>query len=176
MTYCQEFQKVQDCILIYLREPNDANDQTSLKNLFSELNNQHIIENEDQFNQFLRIIAVIGSHYRNSSNLYSKLNTILNEYKNIIKNNYSNEEIFSIFLHNEPILLFLLKENIFHFDSDLKYLLDNDDHKEQKNFFFPTEEINEKYQEEGQNHTQICKIIRSDDLHSFHILTITTFS
>ena len=55
---------------------------------------------------------------------------IINESMDIIKRNYSNQEIFSIFHHNEPLILFLSKENIFQFD-DIKYLIINRHHQEQ---------------------------------------------
>ena len=165
-SYCQNVQEIQEYTLNYLNDQNSANDQNNLTKLIQVLEKQNIIENEETFGQFLRMISKIGLYHRHINNFYPKINRIILEYKNFIKTNYSNEDIFSIFLHNEPILLFLLKEKIFQFDDEIKFLLVNKDYQEQQNFFFSAD-INEKYQEEGQNHTQICQIIRSDELQSF---------
>lgn len=164
-SYCNNLKPIQDYVLTYLNDSDTANDQDNLNKIFQEIENQNISKNEILFDEFLRMLSSIASYHLYSNNFYKKIIRLINEYKNVIKNNYTNEEIFSIFLHNEPIIIFLSKEEIFNFeDNDFKNLINNNDYKEQYDYFFSTE-LDE--QERGKNHTQLCKIIRSDQKDDF---------
>lgn len=165
--YCEEAQKIQEHILMYFDDTNAANDDDNLKKIFQEIDRQNVAKSEDLFDQFLRMISSYASNHNHSNNFYKKFFRIINEYKNVIKSNYNNEEIFTIFVHNEPILLFLLKEKIFQIDEDVDNLIKNQDHVEQFQFFFPTDKFDEQDREDGQNHSKLCKIIRSDNVNDF---------
>lgn len=168
-SYCESFKTIQDCVLAYLNESDEGNDENNLKNIFQNIDNQNLCTKPESFNEFLRMLLCISSYHCHTNNFYLKIFRILSEYKDYIKSNYTNEEIFSIFLHNEPIIILLSKGGIFQFDEDLINLINNADHLEQREYFNPAQPLEEKeeIQARGENHNKLCKIIRSDSAQDF---------
>lgn len=164
--YCDNFKAMQNLILTYFNDSNESNEQNNLTQIFQEVSRLNVCNSEILFDEFMHMLSQIASHHRHDNNFYEKMKKVINEYKNTIKNNYSNEEIFSIFVHNEPILIYLSQEEIFDIE-DVKFLFFNNDYQKQYEYFFPDLPPEGNDQELGENHNKICKIIRSDQKEEF---------
>ena len=60
---------------------------------------------------FLHLISRISDHHQRNSTFFSRIESILKKISQDIKQNFSNEDIFSIFKNNKRILLFLFNEH-----------------------------------------------------------------
>ncbi|KAK8842656.1 hypothetical protein M9Y10_025516 [Tritrichomonas musculus] len=172
LKYCEEHEAVQKAILNYLdgtnNEQNPDADSQNLANFVSELNKNNILHDEQEIDELLRMISHIGSNYHRFPDFFPKIFNLLNVIKEDISKFYTNEEIFSIFLNIEPIAIFLRDNNLLNFDDDVNYIIKNPDNQGICQYFNPENKTNEvEYQQAGENHNILCKLIRLDQTEDF---------
>ena len=94
---------------------NFINDEENVKENFYFLNKVFesikIRDDQHKLRLFLRLLIKITNHHHRCSNFYSKIEMILESFKDNIKK-LPNTEIFDLFKSNKRILLFLIEENI----------------------------------------------------------------
>ena len=54
-SYCESFKTIQDCVLAYLNESDEGNDENNLKNIFQNIDNQNLCTKPESFNECYRV-------------------------------------------------------------------------------------------------------------------------
>lgn len=185
----------QNDILKFLEE--DENAEENFQNMIDNFENEKIQENKQFLKLTLHLIAHISSNFSHKLNFFSKIEKILNYFKNDIKSKYSNIEIFHIFKQSKRILLFLITEQIItldesiakkfftdkyisfkypeYFAPEIKPILDSitlDYEKRQKisqlkYFIDYLPKDFEENRKRGENEEYICQLIRDDSIEDF---------
>lgn len=144
----------------------------------------------------LALLSKISNNHYRHPDLLKKIEQILKYFKNEIKSNFSDSQIFKIFKSNKRILLFLLEEKILNFTEDIcKEIITKDfiNHK-YPHYFYPEvkqfmneiwfqknnstndwiqeidQSLNEdfyKKRQNGENDSYICELIRNDNIEEF---------
>ena len=183
--YLSEKANLSDTLLNYIDE--EGNTEKNLANLTILIEDQHIKEDRNEFKFLLTIISNISCNRHRKSHFFAKIETLLKMHKDEIEKYYTNREIYDIFHESKRVLLFLINEKLITIDN---YIL-NDffSYRKEKNnypqYFLPeiklinTSLINreknefqipENFEElrlNGENESQLCEIIRKDDLNEF---------
>ena len=184
MTIEHHFEKdkdVQQKMLEFL----DTNDnlEENYQNLMDSINK---LDEESKLPELLYLILRISNHHQRTPNFFTKIERILINYKEEIKQTYSNSEIFNLFKKNYRILLFFLKENVIT-PEKMQTLED----KSFLSYFFgfykgitstlikfhigglvydTTKGDSELFEEKriiGENDNYVCKLIREDMIEEF---------
>ena len=141
----------------------------------------------------LELISVVADNHHRNPNFFTKIETVLLQFKDVIKEKFTNYEIFQKFRNNKRVLLILFKHEILTADEYIAEKLLND--KGQKSdcqlYFYPelqdfisTKEktyIEYHYQKltengtnlfelerrVGENDDPICQFIQSDEVNQF---------
>ena len=139
--------------------------QNNYQNLISDIKYQNIAENKNEFRQFLQLIVLISNNHHRSPNFFNKIDQILSSLSPKIAQTFSNSEIFDIFNENKRVLLFLIKNDIFTFDENLKKKIKN------QNYLSYFDESDENHAEvkkkKGENDSYLCQLIREDSIEEF---------
>ena len=107
-------QKIQENLLNYLE--NETNTEENFQILKSIFEDSKIYDDKHEFQLLLHLIVKIANNHYRGPDFHSKIEKILQIFKDCLKKNYSNTEIFNIFKSNKRILLFLIEEQIIIFD------------------------------------------------------------
>ncbi|KAK8841342.1 hypothetical protein M9Y10_026956 [Tritrichomonas musculus] len=109
-----KMKRIQVLLLEYLEDESDHKER--YEDFQKIIIDQKIIEDRYLFKSLLLLINNIGNHHQRVGNFISKIERILGFFKDNIKNNFSNSEIFKLFESNKRILLFLIEEKIIVID------------------------------------------------------------
>lgn len=83
---------------------------------FNCLDNQKFDENLEEFRLFIRLLMIISNYHYRYSGFFKKIEKIILHFKNIIKQNYSNYEIYRLFCSNRRIVLFIIEQKLLTMD------------------------------------------------------------
>lgn len=100
-------QNIQKNILIFIE--NESNAEENFQNLQIIFEEQKIRENKYFLNSLLHLITKIADNHYRCSNFFDKLTKLLLIFKDNIKQDFSNSQIFNIFKSNKRFLLFLIE-------------------------------------------------------------------
>ncbi|KAK8846928.1 hypothetical protein M9Y10_019497 [Tritrichomonas musculus] len=185
--YLEEMKRIQKNLLDFL-ECNDEN--ATLTNIFED-NRFH--EDKHELISILHFVLKISNNHHRDENFFSKIEEILQFFKEDIKTKLSNSEIFNIFKSNKKILLFLNQEFLFTFDEQIvKEIIQSKYIKADYSKYFSPEIrpfINEKWfpkeikeddlfrkelpeyfydnRKNGENDSFICEMIQKDSVDNF---------
>ncbi|KAK8843716.1 hypothetical protein M9Y10_024781 [Tritrichomonas musculus] len=110
----ENLKKIQRCILDFIeKEDNNEENFQNLEILIDEL---QIKENKYFIISIFHLIIEIANNHNRSSNFFEKLEKIINIFKNEIKQNFSNDQIFDFFKSNKRLLLFFIEEKMIIFN------------------------------------------------------------
>ena len=113
-TVSENLEKIQRCILDFIeKEDNNEENFQNLEILIDEL---QIKENKYFIISIFHLIIEIANNHNRSSNFFEKLEKIINIFKNEIKQNFSNDQIFDFFKSNKRLLLFFIEEKMIIFN------------------------------------------------------------
>ena len=112
--YLDDIKSIQSEFLEFIEE--DENDEEKFYNLSRILEDKKIRDNKHNLRLFLHHIASVCAHHPHSKNFFSKIERVIQIFKDDIKNYYINPEIFTVFKKNKRILLFLIEEKMLVFD------------------------------------------------------------
>ena len=135
-SFFTEMKTIEESLLYFIENEDKAKE--NYQNLIKIFNVQKIQENEHKFNSMLHLISKICNHHR-CPNFYDKIHQILHFFKPHILKNFTNLEIFRIFIDNKLLLLYLFEEKYIIMDDRIasefekSYLLDANYHR----FFSP---------------------------------------
>lgn len=164
--YLNSHAEIYEELLRYL-ESHEGEEENKSK-LITHLN-EKFEGNLQELDAFLRLIQRLASFHHRSPNFFTKIVDLLFEFKDKIENCYTNEELFKLFLHQEPIDVLLSEKGMVSFNDKVKFIINSPDNKDVKLYYEPGIEGNVKeFQQLGENHHLLCQIIRSDDLESFN--------
>ena len=96
--YIQNKKDLQRNLLNFLSSSD--NDEENYQNLIELLNNQNIHQSMHELVEFLHLLVHIANNHNRSPNFISKIEKILSELMNDIKQFFSNMTIFNIFKSN----------------------------------------------------------------------------
>lgn len=170
-------------------EENAKRVEKTINSLFT-YSNSKFKENKYYFKELLYIISNISLNHHRCPSFIDKIEKILFEMKDNMKNFFTNSEIFQIFRKNKRILLFLFEQSIIIPDEILARIITSDKYSKYKypEYFFPEfqsffDENNKRnilskissiknYEEKrriGENDNYLCDIIRKDLIDDFII-------
>ena len=135
-SFFTEMKTIEESLLNFIESEDKAKE--NYQHLIKLFNDQKIQENEHKLNAMLHLISKICNHHR-CPNFYDKIHQILQFFKPYILNNFTNLEIFRIFIDNKLLLLYLFEEKYIVMDDRIasefrkSYLFSTDYH----NFFQP---------------------------------------
>ena len=162
---------------------------------------QHFEKNREEYEHFLRLLISIYSNHSHEKNLFEKIEQIIVQLKESIKQTFSKSDLFHIFKSSKLLILFLLENQILTLDEDIyREILNTYESEETRYYyyFYPeiklfidankTKELFEEllkedsqildhFQEkrkERQNDSHICSLIRQDLIDKFVIYTNQT--
>ncbi|KAK8842132.1 hypothetical protein M9Y10_026359 [Tritrichomonas musculus] len=135
-SFFTEMKTIEESLLNFIESEDKAKE--NYQHLIKLFNDQKIQENEHKLNAMLHLISKICNHHR-CPNFYDKIHQILQFFKPHILNNFTNLEIFRIFIDNKLLLLYLFEEKYIVMDDRIasefrkSYFFSTDYH----NFFQP---------------------------------------
>ena len=115
--YLQQMEELQSLVLILL--DNSEFDESDYKNLIQFITKHEIQTKKDNLQHFLQILSNIYSKHHRDVGFSSKIEKILLDLQNNIKQTLSNSSLYNIFQSNKGILLFLLNQNILTLDESI---------------------------------------------------------
>ena len=98
---------------------NDDIAQINFTNLMKIINKQNIQNDRNEFKLFIYLIDSIAQNHQRVPQFINKIEQILTELKENIKQTLSNLEIFNIFKENKRIILFLFQSQIITIDETI---------------------------------------------------------
>ena len=188
---CSTMKTIYDFIIEFI-EGEEEYDDENFDRLTDFIKNQNIFDNSDDFHEFMVIINKISKYHNRQHNLIQKMERIIINYQDQIKQTFSNNQIFDFFKNNKRILLFLIRQKIVNVDSDIlhDYIL-NINYIDYKFYFFneikeiisnelknticeemkliKITEIDDKKLTIGENDNYFCTLIRNDSINDFII-------
>ena len=99
-------QKIQQNFLYFIEEETLSEEELLKFNIFADITKE---EKPVILKEALLIISQISRYHYRTTFFHSKIEQIIAFYKDLIKENLSNKEIFNIFKYSKRILLFLFK-------------------------------------------------------------------
>lgn len=157
----------------------------SLSNFFDEQKNQ---DTKHEFILILRMLSRISNEHHRYPNFFSKFKSFFNFFKDKIKTNFSNIEIFNLFKKNKKIILILIEIGILVIDQTIANIIQKGKFEARNYHLYFQPEIektclneenkeNDKDEEKikvfernrqiGENDTYLCQLIRNDFLDDF---------
>ena len=112
--YIQIMKRIHESLLNFIDD--EDNPEENFQNFNSLFNDLKIRDNIHMFKSLLHLIVEIGNNHHRGPNFFSKIGQVLRLFKEDIKKNFSNTEIYYIFISNKRIFLFLIEEKIIIID------------------------------------------------------------
>lgn len=187
-SYIKSKKVLQENLLKYIsNEDDDEENYENLKNCFKD---QNIYDKKSELKILLCMLTKISKVLLRPQNFFAKLEKIILNFKDIIKANFSHDELYQIFQTSKRLLLFLIEENFLIFDEKIYSL--NKSNRDYLLYFYPEfskfiksnliydcnqiieyiknneEEFRQK-RKIGENDSYICELIRKDDISNFII-------
>ena len=188
-----EFYKI---FLDFIESDNENDMNQNYENVISYIIEHKFLEQKDDSQEFLFLISNVSQNHQHTHSFFNKFEKILSHFGDAIKKNYTNQNLFDLFIFNKRILLFLFDQKILQFDEYVQdIILDQQDEEMGKYqlFFYP--EIKqviddarlqsiekkllsiyqnifndyEKNRKIGENDSYICQLIRNDSIKEFII-------
>ena len=168
--YLTEMKNIKQMILDILDDDNENIDRS-----IKILNNKTLSSTipYKALSIFQIIIHITNEHHR-GPNFFLKIEQILNNFKNEIKN-FDNSDIFEIFKSNKRIILYLIKEKLLILDKTCTKKISNLN-SSYREYFAPemkgSTQLADDFEENreiGENNSYICKLIRNDSIENFII-------
>ncbi|KAK8857658.1 hypothetical protein M9Y10_016064 [Tritrichomonas musculus] len=193
-SYIDKKIEVQNSILLFIDDKKDI--KANFQNLTNFLNNPKLLEDQQELKEILYLISKITKNHHRDEDFFNKIEKILLLIKDPIQKIFSNIDIFQIFKNNKRILLFLLKENMLIMNESIVNLMLSTKYQKVNyiSYYFPevngllepeeqaiyeekyknfiqkdqnNSELFEKLRHNGENESQICQLIRKDDVEEF---------
>ena len=187
--YLNMMKELQQAFLNILDDERDSQDYSRIKEI---INDESILKNQYIMKPILKLILKISNNYYRTFNFFPKIEKILLIFKDQILQIFSNDELFDFFKNNKRILLFLINESFLTLDSSIfdkindekfwkkyyiKYFLNECQQfiqesllNEMKNGLGDILLNNfEQNRNIGENHHNICNLIRNDSIEEFII-------
>ena len=180
--YFDKMKKIQDKILDFI--DNEGNYEGNLQILEDFFDDIKIRDNQYDIKLIMHIINEISKFHFRGGNFFSKIERILQYFKNEITTHYSSLELMTIFEDNKRIALFFLKEKIIIVGDVIHTINFNFFRPERDNYYnllskrntLPKKESDEESYKQfdekrmiGENDTYICSLIRNDMVEEFII-------
>ena len=109
-----KMKSIQNIILEFLEDESNA--EENYENFIKLVSQYHIKEDKQEVKSILRLINTIGNNHQRNYNFISKIEQLLEHFKEEIQKYLSNSEIFEVFKDNQRILLFLISEKMMIID------------------------------------------------------------
>ncbi|KAK8841762.1 hypothetical protein M9Y10_026711 [Tritrichomonas musculus] len=188
LNYFRKMKNIEENLVTFLDSQDNIDGSFNIFNDY--LNNQKLSENKYEMKSFLFLIVSLSNYYHRSNNFFSKIELIIQSFREQIQNFFTIFEIFHIFQSNKRLLLFLFKSRILtpteEIYSDIacnkkflkrKYLeyfypefeTYFDDNTKTKIHAMKEVDIEEfkKKREIGENDNYLCNLIRNDQIVDF---------
>ena len=110
----EKMKTIQNIILEFLEDESNA--EENYENFIKLVSQYHIKEDKQEVKSILRLINTIGNNHQRNYNFISKIEQLLEHFKEEIQKYLSNSEIFEVFKDNQRILLFLISEKMMIID------------------------------------------------------------
>lgn len=125
--YLEKMKAVQNSLLTFIQK--DENVQDNYLNFDHLFEHYNIRDDPYELESVLYILSKIADNHHRKPDFFKKIEHVLHIFKNEIKKNFSNSQIFNIFKSNKEILRFLLEEQIMIIDKPIAYIMTNGDFK-----------------------------------------------
>ena len=189
LIYFNKKKALHNLFLLYL--DSDENSLDNKNNLIKFINSQKIQENRVEFEHFLRLLLVLTEHHHRQQNFLDKIEQIISNFSNNIKQNFSFHEIMDIFYNCKQILLILIKNKTIDLNEDFIKVIFREEEPigTQYTHFLYNEltkcdsdliaEIDlqtngtdilinyDENRQKGENESYICSLIRNDSIVEF---------
>ena len=116
--YIYQMKDIYDKLLTFIDNP-DSRSEKYFQNLI-HINKKHDIKGDkERFSNFIDLLVNISNDHHRQSGFFDKIERILSQYKDTIKANSTNIEIFEQFSSNKRLLYFLIKSGILIIDDNV---------------------------------------------------------
>ena len=172
--------------LIYTFIQSSDSDDENYDKIIQFIKTHEIFNHRDELSHFLGQITRVAENHHRYPGFCSKIERLLTNIKNNIKQSLSNADIFKYFENNKWLLLFSIKEEIITVDDQIADLMkekscdfisffipelqnfmnSNEFSKQDIEYLNNLEEF-EKKRQQGENDFYICSLIRNDSVEEF---------
>ena len=115
--FIEEMKKIQTDLLNFL--DHGDNNEENYQNLINKFQDIKIHDHQFKIKSLLYLILKISNNHYREPEFFSKIEKILQLFKDDMKKYFLNHELFHIFKSNKRLLLFLLEENIMTMDDSI---------------------------------------------------------
>ena len=168
----EKMKQIQNSILEFVDKEDDTEEY--FQNIITQIEDINLSKKKKGMKTLLYLLSKISNNHYRYPNFITKIERIIQRYKQEITNFFSNFEIYKIFRKNCLILLFLYKEEIMKMDDDISRIIP----KRIFIYLFPEksyemkfiDKIPENYEDKqiiGENDDMISEIIRKDLIEDF---------
>lgn len=141
--YLKEMREIQEKLLDYLDNEGD------FQNLIDKFDEINIRSDQHKLKTLFYLLLKISNNHHRTSNLFDKIEQILQLFKDEMTKYFSNSDIFNIFKSNKKLLLFLIENNIMTVDEYIARKIIDFKYQKQKypQYFMPEIKpyVNEKW-------------------------------
>ena len=170
-SYLNRMKNAQKLILEFIEtdERAEKDFQISSFDYLKDLANE---QKKQELKEILYLLVQITNNHSRNPTFYSKICQIISQFQSQIVRDFSNEEIFQLFVNCNFILSFLFKENIIKIDKNIIKFISR--FKQQFKFFLTElqlfsqgKSIENNPNIKNENDDPICIIIRNDSVDEF---------
>ena len=170
--YLSGKKKLQEAFLDYIDDEGE-NMEENFYILLNICDGQNIKNDINEFKLFIRFVSIIVDNHFRTKDFFFKIEKILMIFKDCFQNNFSNDDIYSIFEGNNRIILFLFENNFIDIKliNYVKYL-DKQYFSSEINKLNSIEEVQndpdfDENRKKGENQSPLACFIRNDSISDF---------
>ena len=115
--YLVKNKNIENSLLEFLE--NESNTESDFQKIISIIDEQKIITDKHELTLFFLLISKLSQYHYRDTHFILKLEKIIQNYSNDIKQNLTSLEIFKIFGGSKRLLLFLFEEKILKMDEQI---------------------------------------------------------
>ena len=116
--YINQMKDIYDHFLSFIDSP-DSTSEEEFQNFIQVTDKYDIENNKEQFSHFILLLVNVANEHHRQPFFFAKIERILTKYRDSIKKNNTNAEIYKQFQSNKRLLYFLIKEQILTIDSQI---------------------------------------------------------
>ena len=123
--YFKKMNEIQNEIIGFI-DNDDEESETYFQNFIKKVDLLNIQKTKYEMLSLLYLILNISNNHHQTQNFFEKIIKLISIYKNQIKKDFSDYEIFNIFRNNKKVLLYLIEDNFITISQSIVKAIEKD--------------------------------------------------
>ena len=115
--YIDKKRELYDLIIQFIEEEREI--EYIYQSLTTYIDEQQICQNRDELSELLQIIVKINKNHHRSPDFLTKVRKVLNYLSELLKQTFSNPELFQFVKNDKYLLLFFIKKGLITLDDSI---------------------------------------------------------